>query len=94
MFELSPQSVRITAERKQKRPPRHSTAASFHGVPVSSIAFYDTLTVEHPELDAPMEFSIHDPSHCALVSPSDLLPYAASTLRDMKSRNPAGRVMC
>ena len=67
VIELSPQSVRITAERKQKRPPRHSTAASFHEVPASSIAFYDTLIVEHPELDAPLEFSIHDPCHCALV---------------------------
>ncbi|CAL5227986.1 g11039 [Coccomyxa viridis] len=71
VIELSPQSVRITAERKQKRPPRHSTAASFHEVPASSIAFYDTLIVEHPELDAPLEFSIHDPCHCALVHYED-----------------------
>lgn len=57
----------MRAEHKLKRPPKQSTAASFHGAPASSIAYYDTLTVEHPELDSPLEFCTHDPSHCALV---------------------------
>ena len=57
----------MVAGHRLKRAPKPSTAASFHGVPASRIAYYDTLTVEHPELDAPLEFCVHDPPHCALV---------------------------
>ena len=65
--EASPQAVRVTAGHRLRRPAKSSTAASFHGVAVSRIAHFDTLTLEHPELDGPLEFCIHDPTHCALV---------------------------
>ena len=47
--------------------PRRSTAATFNGMPASSFASSDTLTVKHQEVEAPLQFCVHDATHCALV---------------------------
>ena len=59
--------MKVTASHRLKKAPRHSTAAGFHHVPEKSIIHYDKLTVQHPELDAPLDFCLHDRSHFALV---------------------------
>lgn len=53
-----------------KRAPRQSTAATYHGVPASSITYFGRLTVHHPELRSPLEFCLRDHHHGALVLPT------------------------
>ena len=66
--DLEPLPVKVSASRRLKKAPRHSTATGFHHVPGKSVTYYDKLTVQHPELDAPLDFCLRDRSHCALVS--------------------------